>query len=293
MLNYYTKRISTVPAIKCRLYLIMIITAFTGLISAPACAQGNLILYPRRIIFEGSKRIEEINLANTGKDTATYQISILEMRMKDDGNFEEIFKPDSAQLFAEPYIRIFPRKVTLGPNETQVVKVQLSGSAKMNNGEYRSHLYFRAIQNIKPKGFEPEPDTKGISVRITPVFGISIPVLIRVGEQNPRITASQLSLSDIKDSTAVLNLTLNRTGSSSMYGNIIIDYNRDGNHNQRLAEADGVAVYTPNKLRHIRIQLPKRKGVAYTTGKISIRYESSSETKTIKYADAVLSLGTN
>ena len=32
--------------------------------------QGNLLLMPRRVIFEGAKRYEELNLANTGRDTA-------------------------------------------------------------------------------------------------------------------------------------------------------------------------------------------------------------------------------
>ncbi len=258
-----------------------------------AFAQGNLILYPRRIVFEGAKHIEEINLANTGKDTATYQISVLEMRMKDDGNFQEIFIPDSAQLFAEPYIRIFPRKVTLGPNETQVVKVQLTSGGKMAAGEYRSHLYFRAVQMQKPKGTEDEgQNAKGISVRITPIFGISIPVLVRVGETKAAAQIGQLSLSDRNDAGAILNLTLNRSGNASMYGNLLIDYYaKDGARSQRIAEADGVAVYTPNNLRHIRIQLPVKKGVDYGTGKIEIHYESSPETKVIRYAEASLSLG--
>lgn len=293
MLNYILLRLTEVTQ---RLRHFIVISALlTGLISAtPAFCQGNLILYPRRIIFEGAKHIQEINLANTGKDTATYQISVLEMRMKEDGNFEEVIKPDSAQLFAEPYIRIFPRKVSLGPNETQVVKVQLSGNTKMNPGEYRSHLYFRAVQNLKPKGSEPEAaESRGISVRITPVFGISIPVLIRVGEQKTSVSISGTTISDITDSSAIVSLTLNRTGTSSMYGNLILEYDKENGHPIRLAEADGVAVYTPNKLRHIRIQVLKKKGIAFRSGVISIRYESSGDMKTVRYADALLNLGSH
>lgn len=271
---------------------ILLAFLFSILFSTGCFAQGNLILYPRRVIFEGAKHIEEVNLANTGKDTATYQVSVLEMRMKDDGNFQEIFTPDSGQLFAEPYIRIFPRKVTLGPNETQVVKVQLSTNARMKAGEYRSHLYFRAVQMQKPKGAEDETDnSKGISVRITPIFGISIPVLIRVGEQKTTVQISKLKLTDKNEQGSILNMTLSRTGTNSMYGNILIDYIKDGSHSIRIAEADGVAVYTPNSQRQIRIQLPKHKGVDYNTGKIDVLYQSSPESKVIKYAEAVFALG--
>gem|GEM_PF-5683234 len=44
-------------------------------ISFFAVAQGDLLIAPKRIVFDGSKRVEEINLANIGKDTATYTIS--------------------------------------------------------------------------------------------------------------------------------------------------------------------------------------------------------------------------
>jgi len=58
-------------------------------------AQGNLMLLPRRVIFEGSKRYEELNLAKIGKDTARYVISLMHIRMKEVGGFEEISQPDS------------------------------------------------------------------------------------------------------------------------------------------------------------------------------------------------------
>jgi P pilus assembly chaperone PapD len=38
--------------------------------NATAFAQGDLLISPLRIIFEGSKKSQEISLANVGKDTA-------------------------------------------------------------------------------------------------------------------------------------------------------------------------------------------------------------------------------
>src|SRR6202042_3736662 len=88
--------------------LILQITA-----SGTVMAQGNLLLMPGRVIFEGSKRYEELNLANTGKDTAHYVISLMHIRMKEDGGFEEIDKPDSGDNFADRFIRFFPHSVIL------------------------------------------------------------------------------------------------------------------------------------------------------------------------------------
>src|SRR4051794_39184135 len=90
-----------------------------------ANAQGNLLITPRRVLFEGNKRSEELNLANVGQDTATYVISFIQIRMKEDGSFENITVPDSGQNFADKNLRFFPRTVKLGPNEAQTLKVQL------------------------------------------------------------------------------------------------------------------------------------------------------------------------
>src|SRR5665647_1415314 len=88
-------------------------------------AQGNLLITPKRAVFEGNKRSMDLNLANVGDDTATYAISLVQIRMTAEGGFETITEPDEGQLFASPYLRLFPRSVTLGPNEAQTVKVQL------------------------------------------------------------------------------------------------------------------------------------------------------------------------
>lgn len=251
-----------------------------------AYAQGNLLVYPRRVVFEGAKHMEEFNLANIGKDTATYQVSLLEMRMKNDGSFEEVTKQDSGQNFAAPFLRFFPKLVVLGPNESQVVKVQVTRSSTLPPGEYRSHLYFRAVPLVKAKGESEEPvDPKNISVRITPIFGISIPVIIHAGEMSSSVSIDHVRLSEKNETGAMLEMTFNRQGNSSVYGNIIIEYLSDLNIKTKLIEADGVAIYTPNKLRDIRVQLPHMPGIDYMHGSLKIRYESSSEAKQVKLAE--------
>ena len=71
-------------------------------------AQGNLLITPKRAVFEGNKRSMDLNLANIGQDTATYAISLVEIRMTEAGGFETITEPDEGQLFATPYLRYFP-----------------------------------------------------------------------------------------------------------------------------------------------------------------------------------------
>ncbi|AWO01431.1 hypothetical protein DLD77_06865 [Chitinophaga alhagiae] len=118
-------------------------------------AQGNLMIMPRRVVFENSKRLHELNLINTGQDTARYAISLKHYRMKDDGSFEEIDTAAHDASFADKYLRFFPRNVVLGPGEAQSVRIQLTQTGRLLPGEYRSHLYFRAVPNEAPLGQEP------------------------------------------------------------------------------------------------------------------------------------------
>jgi hypothetical protein len=240
-------------------------------------AQGNLLITPRRVVFEGARKTQELNLANTGKDTARYIVSLIEIRMKEDGSFERITDPDSGQLFASHYLRFFPRTVTLAPNEAQVVKVQLRNASMLQPGEYRSHVYFRAAPEDVPLGEPPPPpsDPNSISVKVTPVFGISIPVIIRVGVSDTKVSIANVSVES--DSIPVLRMSFLRTGNMSCYGDVTVDYITEEGRATRLTTVKGISVYTPNAKRDILIELDKSKKLNYKKGKIRIVYSAQKE----------------
>ena len=233
----------------------------------------------------------DLNLANTGQDTATFAISLVQIRMKDDGGFETITEPDPGQRFADKYIRFFPRSVTLGPNEAQVVKVQLTKTNELAAGEYRSHFYFRAIPKQKPLGEEDKvKDTTTISVRLTPIFGITIPVIIRVGESTTKVTLSDLAFQTVNDTIPNLSMTFNRSGNMSVYGDLAVDYISTQGKKIRVGIANGVAVYTPNTIRRFQFNLNKLPGVDYKTGTLRVIYSAPSDVKPVRYAEAELAL---
>ena len=271
-------------------YLIGII-AIGFMATLNAGAQGNLLVTPRRVVFDGSKRSIDLNLANIGKDTATYQISLVQIRMKEDGGFETITAPDPGQNFADQNLRFFPRSVTLPPNDAQVVKVQLLNSAKLAPGEYRSHFYFRSVPKAKPLGEkEPARDTTSISVQLTPVFGITIPAIIRIGETNTKVSLSDLTLKISEDGTPNLSLTFTRTGNFSIYGDLSVDYVSPQGKVTRIGSANGIAIYTPNSLRHFKFDLNKVPALDLKSGKLLVVFSASSDVKPAKYAEADLLL---
>lgn len=243
------------------------------------------------MVFEGSKRYQELNLANTGKDTARYFISLVENRMSEDGAVKKITQPDSGQRFASKFIRLFPRNVIIPPHESQVVKIQLTKTNQLISGEYRSHLHFRAEPDKKPLGDKDSTmDTTSVSISLVPIFGITIPVIIRVGESNTKVHLSNLLFEMVNDTTPTLKIVFNRSGNMSAYGNIYVDYISQEGDVTRVGDVQGVAVYTPNLIRHSSIVLKKPAGISYHTGKLHVMYTAQPEDNEAIIAEAELRL---
>ena len=250
-------------------------------------AQGDLLIYPKRIVFDGGTRVKQLILSNIGKDTAVYNVSFLQYSMNENGGFKAITTPDIGQYFATPYLRVFPRKVTLAPNESQIVKVQLTKATRLKEGEYRSHLYFRAKKNNSPLGQEKKVvDTTAISVKLQAIYGISIATIIKKGTSNTRTTISDLFYEKDKELNHFINFNLIRTGNMSTYGDIHIHYISGDNTTVELAKIKGVAVYTPSEIRKVKIQLASPQGIIFTGGTFKVAY-TANESKVI-LADAEL-----
>lgn len=235
-------------------------------------AQGDLLITPRRIVFEGGSRIQELNLANSGKDTARYVISLIEIRMNENGTFETIAAPDSGQQFASSFLRFFPHNVTLPPQEAQVVKVQLHHTAGLDTGEYRSHIYMRSVPKSQPLGEEKPDSAQAISIKLTPVYGITIPVIIRVGKNDATASISNVSLT-MEDTIPKLHLTFHREGNMSVYGDLSVDHISPTGKVTPIGSIKGIAVYTPNRQRQFKVALNTVNGVNYHAGRLRISYE--------------------
>ena len=259
------------------------------LIVAQAFAQGDLLVTPRRVVFEGNAQREELSLVNMGKDTATYSISFLQKNMKEDGSFINLDKSADAKMSAEPYLRIFPRTITLAPGEPQVIMIQCRRKPDMAAGEYRSHLYFRSEKDYRPLGAKnPFKDTTLVSVQLIPIFGISIPVIIRTGEVTVATSFTNLKLSVSKDTIPMLEFSINRAGNCSTYGDLVVEYIAGQNKPIIVGNVKGVGVYTNIDHRIVTVKLNQVKGVVLRTGNLRVRYTTPDDVKFMVYAEANL-----
>ncbi len=270
------------------LFLLVLLSVFP---LQPSFSQGNLLVNPRRVVFEGNRRSFDLNLANIGQDTATYAISFVQIKMNEDGVFEVVSDPEPGQKFADQNLRFFPRQITLAPNEAQVVKLQLLRANQLSPGEYRSHLYFRAIPKAVALGEKDKPaETETISVQIKPIVGITIPAIIRVGQISAAVTLTDLSININTEGIPEFRLRFNRTGEASIYGDLAVDHISPSGTVTRVGIANGIAVYTPNKTRYFRLYLAGDAGVDYKSGRLRVTFSAPSDVKPAKYAEAELIL---
>lgn len=243
-----------------------------------AISQGDLLIFPKRVVFEGRYKVEQVILSNTGKEPAAYNISFLEYRMNEFGEFELITETDSDQRFATPFLRVFPRRVELAPGESQTVKVQVLNADKMEDGEYRSHLYFRSEKNNSPLGEErSDAEATSIAVKLEAVYGISIATIIRRGKTHVKSSIGDLQYVKDENDNHILNFTIYREGNISSYGDIVINYYSSEGEKIEVGSAKGLAVYTPGNSRRVRMLLQNLKDVDFNSGRLEVLFTENDK----------------
>jgi len=270
---------------------VMVTLTLAGGIPAYAQGIGDLLVAPTRVVLEGAERTAELTLINIGQKPATYRISFIHQRMTLAGTFEPIDKPLPGEQFVDDIVRFTPRQVTLEPRVAQTVRMQLRKPADLQQGEYRSHLLFRAV-DTEP-GRQPDSGNKdGISIQIKPIYGVSIPVIVRQGRTSAGATLTDLKVihPDVAGAPVILSVNINRTGNQSTYGDIFITYSRSGKESLQVGKVLGIAVYTPNSTRMMKIPLQLPAGVELKGGHLSVKYQQNEEDGGAGWADAVLDL---
>lgn len=219
----------------------------------PAAAAGDLMITPTRVVFEGRTRTAAISITNTGLTAATYRISWVRRRMTETGRFENIETPGPGERFADPMVRFSPRQVTLPPGKPQTVRLRFSKPAELENGEYRSHLLFRAVPMDGPVSADQlsEAPENPLQIALQPIYGVSIPVLVRQGETEAAVALEQLTVTGGDR----LELRLARTGTRSVYGDLEATLVPPDGPPRPVGRLKGLAVYTPNASRLVELPL--------------------------------------
>ena len=256
-------------------FFLFIVTFFLSL----NCA-ASLLITPSRVVFEDRTRTSQVTLVNKGTETTTYRISFIRQNMTEDGKFVPVEENEKG-LYSDEMVRYSPRQIVLEPGQSQIVRLMLRKPRGLADGEYRSHMLLQALPKITKSDIS-KAVTKGsneISVEITTIIGVSIPVIVRHGKLNAEVdlaNAHYVKSSDPKVKSHVV-LDMKRTGNRSAYGDFRVNYIPEDGEAVVVGNVKGVAVYSPNKLRRFQIPINTPSEFEYEKGRFHITYSESGK----------------
>ena len=249
----------------------MALALFAALgVAGPVQAAGDLLVAPTRVVLDGQRGTEVI-LNNIGDTPATYRISLELKRMQPDGTLIDV-TPDAAsstEAEAQKMIMYAPRRIELPPNQPQAIRISIRPSADLPDGEYRAHMLFRAIPPAPTPG---EVVNEGLSFELIPIYGITIPIIIRHGELTAGATLTDARVIATEDGPA-LHIDMQRSGNRSIYGELRVT--KPGVA-EPIVKVRGIAIYPEVTGRSVVLQLTPEQA-AQLTGPVTIGYFEPSE----------------
>jgi P pilus assembly chaperone PapD len=242
--------------------------------AAPQSVAVNLNITPKRLILDKGNRSGAVYIFNQGNAPATFDISLVERVMLPSGEIKPLAEARTEPQLqpivdnlasAQSLLVATPRRVSLAPGKGQTIRIRATPPADAAR-EYRTHL---TVTTVPPRdaGVTADQAQAGaggqLSFRITSVFGLSIPVIVRPGAADARGTIEnmRLAFADISPDgvsspvrTPVVRFELRRLGVSSLFGNVEIQSAR-GKDRSALGLARGIGVYPEIGSRSIQIPL--------------------------------------
>ena len=235
--------------------------ALVTVLAGPVAAQvgADLNISPRRVTFDGAERSASVYVFNQGDAPATYTVELVDRVMRPDGQIiaaaeaPETPQPRSAAAF----IQHTPRRVTLQPRESQVIRLRLRPPATGEAGEYRTHLTVTALPPEDSGFTAAQAATAGadeVSLQIVALFSVSIPLIVREGDIDVRAEVGapvRLPAAEGAPNGGV-QLDLIRLGANSVYGDVEI-YAGEGARERLVGALRGVAVYPEIERRSVAV----------------------------------------
>jgi len=226
----------------------------------------------KRILFEGSKRADILILINNTNEEMSYRLGWRRMRMTEDQSIVPLEDDDAGADLkpADDMVVYAPRRVVLPPGGSQQVRLMLRKPKDIAEGEYRSHFWVEPESGsvkFDPQKADVDP-TKGPAVQIKMLTGITLPVIVRVGDLK---ATSTIQNGVVKRSGADGKATfvLTREGNRSLYGDMEFTCG-----STVVSQVRGIAVYTEVTKRNLDFDL---KNLPADCATVNVTYRAAED----------------
>jgi P pilus assembly chaperone PapD len=199
-------------------YATRLLAAVLMLTPAAALAQG-VIVAPHAVYIDHATRSGSITLYNPGDDPVEVSVSFgFGIPTNDSSGAIGLELQDSAppgQPGATAWLQAFPRRVTVGKQERQTIRILATPPAGLPDGEYWARLIVGAKAGQVPVA--GAPDSTGISVGLTLEVRTVLAVAYRKGALTTGVSLAPVSAQYAND-TVTVRVPLTRIGTAAYLG---------------------------------------------------------------------------
>ena len=219
----------------------------------PALAQAGAVLFihPTLVMFEGNTRSATITLSNRGDQTGTFEMSWTDMTMTPSGGLVKHEGPSPWSL--QSYVRYSPRRVTLAPLESQVIRIAVRRGLDIAEGEYYSHFRVLTLNSEDPSAaVEDTSEQVAAAVVIEARSAVAIPIVWRNSRD---ISSASIESVRIDRDTNQLSVDVMRHGQLSVRGFLHVFETAADGARSSLAEPVPLVIYPNLDARTMTIEL--------------------------------------
>lgn len=232
-----------------------------GLILLVFCqsASANMLISPLRVLLTEDNRTATITLRNTGDGPRTYRLEWVHQQMRETGGYYREADESVLPPKAESMIRFSPRQVTIPAGQNQTVRLSYRPPANLGPGEYRSHLKFAVLADVSEpiSRLDLGQSADGITMELDMQMSFTMPVLVRKEVAPPDVSISSIEVVPADQQNPLsLSITFERSGESSSFGDVIVEYQvNEGSPVSLIGKQGDVAIFTEVDRRIVTIPL--------------------------------------
>ena len=230
---------------------ILLLSAIMSLVPMLAQAGAVLFIHPTLVVFEGNERSGTITLANRGDETGTFEMSWTDMTMLPGGGLEKY--EGQAPWSIQSYVRYSPRRVTLEPAQSQVIRIAVRRSLDVPEGEYYSHFRVLTLNSEDPSARDADDaEQVAASVVIEARSAVAIPIVWRNSREE---SSASIEAVRVDQDTNRLSVDVLRHGHLSVRGYLHVFENAADGTRSALAEPVPLVTYPSLDARTMDIEL--------------------------------------
>lgn len=199
-----------------------LVAILAAIIAVGSSAIAQIEVAPTRVMLTMRERSREVNVSNTTDGPMEVDIRLGFKLISTDSlgmqGLDSVGTPEGRQKSCENWLKIFPRRFTLAPRSSRVIRVLVTIPDGVSDGEYWARLI---VGGVPVAGSVPVDgdSTEGIQTNLMMRLELDLPVIVRKGDVSTGIAFDALQLR--KGDGEILGLLdMNRTGNSAYRGTL-------------------------------------------------------------------------